>query len=1052
MKKKITVLLLIVFILSFISSNVLAVNQNDTSDSLPVHDTKVYKNLPNKDDYVRPSAQAILSDFAPSANQHPRVMIDRDGLSELKKQINNGPKSYWYSKLKTRADSICYGLLNDTENNLFKYTKCYLTRMPGIGGKGNAADQFKDRMMTLGMMYMLLKDGETFGDHKYTKADCAAAAMKMLERVMSFSDINPWHDLDFGFFCQGYAIAYDWMYDAWTESRREKLENAIKWHCFRPANDSFTSNVTSSSQTSDNGVVMGVYTVHNHNAICNSGIVMASLALMDKYPNITSSLCHDAFICSERLLNEFAPSGLTTEGVEYYLLSIENLSMMFSTMEASLGKLYGLDTCTGLEGGKPIKGIHALESDAGSFSYGDTYDSLLSSPGILYFDKHYDLHGYRNKDYELVKQRFATDYTKNVEVLCWYEPEAADAQANFALDHTVQGISSWATFRDHFDAGQTFVGVKAGTTADQHFLHLDEGSFVFNALGVRWACDMGKDDYGLPGYTDVQSNDDRWKIFRLRPDGHNTLLINPNPNDFGYELNKNSTLQTWTTDSGAKAVVDLSALVSSKATSDKRGFLFDDNRQTLVVRDEVSLKGKSDLYWIMYTEQSVRIDGNSAILSAKDKNKKDVYVKLDFASSAAGTLYTESAAPWDKAPHVDGQKDNSGYTRIVYKISGATGDVNITAKLIPVRESTASVWAAKDYGSISSWTLEQSVKPPTATPTAVPSVTSAPTATTAATANPTATTGAKPTSSASAAATTTPSAGSATPTAASSTATSAPAKPTSSATATAKPNATKSPEATGTPQEVEAKKDIAAFVDRIYTYVLNREPEPEGAAFWTDELYSFRRTGAEVGLQFIFSDEFTSRGTTDDEFVTILYKTFFDRTPEEEGFKFWTDALKNGTMDRMAVATGFVYSQEWADICATYGIRSGGDLKPTVKISPTDLTYAFVERMYTTAMRREYDAEGREYWATLLSNFEMTGEQVGAFFFLSDEMESYGLTNEQFLERLYLTFMDRDSDAEGLQFWLDGMSSGMTRTDVVFGFTRSPEFTAKCIEARILPY
>ena len=108
--------------------------------------------------------------------------------------------------------------------------------------------------------------------------------------------------------------------------------------------------------------------------------------------------------------------------------------------------------------------------------------------------------------------------------------------------------------------------------------------------------------------------------------------------------------------------------------------------------------------------------------------------------------------------------------------------------------------------------------------------------------------------------------------------------------------------------------------------------------------------------------------------------------------------------------------------------------------------------MYTTAMRREYDAEGREYWATLLSNFEMTGEQVGAFFFLSDEMESYGLTNEQFLERLYLTFMDRDSDAEGLQFWLDGMSSGMTRTDVVFGFTRSPEFTAKCIEARILPY
>lgn len=29
---------------------------------------------------------------------------------------------------------------------------------------------------------------------------------------------------------------------------------------------------------------------------------------------------------------------------------------------------------------------------------------------------------------------------------------------------------------------------------------------------------------------------------------------------------------------------------------------------------------------------------------------------------------------------------------------------------------------------------------------------------------------------------------------------------------------------------------------------------------------------------------------------------------------------------------------------------------------------------------------------------------------------------------------------------------GVPRADVVFGFTRSPEFTEKCVEARILPY
>ena len=107
------------------------------------------------------------------------------------------------------------------------------------------------------------------------------------------------------------------------------------------------------------------------------------------------------------------------------------------------------------------------------------------------------------------------------------------------------------------------------------------------------------------------------------------------------------------------------------------------------------------------------------------------------------------------------------------------------------------------------------------------------------------------------------------------------------------------------------------FVKRIYIYVLDREPEEEGGAFWTDELYAFRRTGAEVAQGFIFSPEFESRGTTDEEFVTILYKTFFGRDPEDEGLAFWLSQLSNGTMDRVTVANGFIYSQEWADTCAS---------------------------------------------------------------------------------------------------------------------------------------
>ena len=270
-----------------------------------------------------------------------------------------------------------------------------------------------------------------------------------------------------------------------------------------------------------------------------------------------------------------------------------------------------------------------------------------------------------------------------------------------------------------------------------------------------------------------------------------------------------------------------------------------------------------------------------------------------------------------------------------------------------------------------------------------------------------------------------------------------------SATPAAKPST--APEVTAAPSD-DPKAQILSFVERIYIYVLDREPEAEGAKFWSDELWSFRRTGAEVAQGFIFSPEFESRGTSDKEFVTILYKTFFGRDPEDTGLEFWLSQLSSGAMDRVTVANGFIYSQEWADTCASYGIRSGGELKPTGAIAPTSLTYAFVERLYTTALGRGYDEEGRQHWASALANFEVTGESAGAFFFLSEEMNNYGLSDQEFLSRLYATFMNREPDEDGSAYWLGILASGTPRADVVFGFTRSPEFTDKCIEARILPY
>ena len=49
------------------------------------------------------------------------------------------------------------------------------------------------------------------------------------------------------------------------------------------------------------------------------------------------------------------------------------------------------------------------------------------------------------------------------------------------------------------DKDAIYVGFKGGDNAANH-AHLDLGTFVLDALGQRWAVDLGPDDYDLPGY------------------------------------------------------------------------------------------------------------------------------------------------------------------------------------------------------------------------------------------------------------------------------------------------------------------------------------------------------------------------------------------------------------------------------------------------------------------------------------------------------------------------------------------------------------------------
>ena len=116
------------------------------------------------------------------------------------------------------------------------------------------------------------------------------------------------------------------------------------------------------------------------------------------------------------------------------------------------------------------------------------------------------------------------------------------------------------------------------------------------------------------------------------------------------------------------------------------------------------------------------------------------------------------------------------------------------------------------------------------------------------------------------------------------------------------------------------KEHIEAFVTRFYQACLDRDPNPEGIKGWTDNLLNHVQTGADVAHGVIDSIEFLEKDTTGEEYLTILYKAFFDRDPDEPGFQIWLAELKSNK-DRGDVLDGFLYSKEFAELCQTYGIN-----------------------------------------------------------------------------------------------------------------------------------
>ena len=117
----------------------------------------------------------------------------------------------------------------------------------------------------------------------------------------------------------------------------------------------------------------------------------------------------------------------------------------------------------------------------------------------------------------------------------------------------------------------------------------------------------------------------------------------------------------------------------------------------------------------------------------------------------------------------------------------------------------------------------------------------------------------------------------------------------------------------------EAAYQVRAFVERGYISSLGRQPDTVGFEQWVTGLTNQTYSGADVARAFFLGPEYAAKNTSDSQFISACYQTFFGREADAAGLQGWLDHLSLGNT-RSSVIDGFSQSAEFAAFAAQYGI------------------------------------------------------------------------------------------------------------------------------------
>jgi len=580
---------------------------------------------------------------------HPRLLLTDARLQELKTM------SATDDRLKKYASDV----IAQADKDIFKSPILHVL----VG-----SDMLDKSRECLLRVYDLAFAYRWTGNEKYL-----AAAESNLRVVCAFTDWDPPHFLDVAEMTHAVAIGYDWLYPKMDAQLRDQVKASLIKLGLHEGNLAYAS------------AAWWANSEFNWNQVCNSGLMIGALAVAETDPSYAMNILPKALDGLSYALKSYGPDGVWGEGPGYWGYATDYTAYGLAALQSALGNSFGLTNFPGmsLTGYLPI---YAAGPTGYVLNFADSGEK--AKQGAPHPDMW--LAGiYSDNDFSDFVHTQLANANANAYDVIWYRPYA-NSTTQRDLDKFFNGkVSLYFSRSSWTDPNALWVGFKAGYNLVNHG-HLDLGNFEMDAMGVRWARDLGSDDYSLPNYFSgsVQSSP-RWTYYRLNSLSHSVPVLG------GVSQNVDATskfVKHAEAIAEPYALVDFTEAYKQFATSAQRGIKMVSGRKAILIQDEFALSKATTIAWGMTTDATIQlIDPKQAELTISGKKLTALILSPSNASFSV-----------ESAQQLAPQQLNTSVNRLMIRMTAPIGNALVSVSLSP-QWTTSTVGYSTDIIPLSKW-------------------------------------------------------------------------------------------------------------------------------------------------------------------------------------------------------------------------------------------------------------------------------------------------------------------------------------------------------------